>query len=217
MQRDSNSEKTIIAVVADTHVPDRAVELHPGLVPKLQNLHPDMILHAGDISSPEVLEDLGRVSPVKVVRGNRDWYITPKILMHLELEINSIRLVLVHGHGGWGHYFVDKLDNSLRGYRLERYEQYLTHKFPQANVYIFGHSHFPENSRRKGRFFFNPGSACLGCAMDIPPSFGVIEIQPNGSVDLRIVPLTGFELKEKHWIVVNDEMDKEVDQFHFGS
>jgi len=161
-----------------------------------------MILHAGDISMPSVLEELSRVAPVTAVRGNRDWRWSPKLPMEEKLEINGARLILLHGHGSWGHYFADKMDHTLRSYRLARYEKYLTKRFPEVDGYIFGHSHFPENNQAGGKLFFNPGSACLGGRRDILPSIGVMRIDADGGIEAKIIPLYGFKIVNKEWVSV---------------
>ena len=54
-----------VGVVSDTHglVRPEAVEALKGS---------ELIVHAGDVGGPEVLEELGRVAPVVAVRGNND-------------------------------------------------------------------------------------------------------------------------------------------------
>jgi putative phosphoesterase len=161
-----------------------------------------MILHAGDISMPSVLEELSGVASVTGVRGNRDWKWSTELPMETKLEINGARLILLHGHGSWGHYFADKMDHTLRSYRLARYEKYLTKRSPNADGYIFGHSHFPENTRLGGKLFFNPGSACLGGRRDILPSFGVMRIDADGALEIETIPLNGFKIVDKGWVSV---------------
>ena len=53
-----------IGVVSDTHVPDRAVALHPALLSELRRNKVDLILHAGDISTAGVLQELETIAPV---------------------------------------------------------------------------------------------------------------------------------------------------------
>jgi hypothetical protein len=66
-----NNEPIVrIGVLADTHIPDRAKELHPDIIPIFQQHEVDRIIHAGDICVPSVLEQLTKVAPVDAVRGN---------------------------------------------------------------------------------------------------------------------------------------------------
>jgi putative phosphoesterase len=55
---------TCIGLLSDTHVPHRM----PALFERLHGV--DLILHAGDLDAPAVLDELGRVAPVQAVRGN---------------------------------------------------------------------------------------------------------------------------------------------------
>ncbi len=200
MIRNSDGGEIILAILGDTHVPDRVGELHPRLLGMLAGIRPHKILHTGDISQRSVLDELSSTAPVLAARGNRDWHWQPALPMEVALEVNGVRLVLLHGHGSWGHYFADKMDHTLRSYRLARYENYLTKQFPDADGYIFGHSHFPENTRIGGKLFFNPGSACLGGRRDILPSFGVMRIDADGGLEAEIIPLNDFKIVDKEWV-----------------
>ena len=62
-----------LGVVADTHVPDRARQINPDLLRVLRQAQVQAILHAGDVCSQVVLDQLGQIAPVYAVRGNRDW------------------------------------------------------------------------------------------------------------------------------------------------
>ncbi len=200
MTSKSRGLEITFAILGDTHLPDRVEKLHPKLLGMLDEIQPNQILHTGDISQRSVLDELKVIAPVLAVRGNRDWNWQPGLPMEISLEVNGVRLVLLHGHGGWGHYFVDKADNTLRGYRLERYKSYLPSKYPDEDGYIFGHSHFSENTYWNGKLFFNPGSACLGGRRDIPPSFGILTISKAGKITGRIVPLEGYRIISKTWV-----------------
>ena len=54
-----------IGILSDTHD-----LLRPEVIEVLQGC--DTILHAGDISSQRILDQLEQIAPVKVVRGNND-------------------------------------------------------------------------------------------------------------------------------------------------
>ena len=55
----------LVGVIADTHG-----LLRPEALEALQSSR--LILHAGDIGTPDVLEALARIAPVVAVRGNVD-------------------------------------------------------------------------------------------------------------------------------------------------
>lgn len=62
----------LIAVVADTHVPDRADRVPDALFAALEDNAVDRILHAGDITEQQVLDRFEEVAPVLAVKGNGD-------------------------------------------------------------------------------------------------------------------------------------------------
>ncbi len=191
-----------VGVVADTHIPDRARSLHPQLIPALTSAKVDLILHAGDISTPAVLEELAQVAPVKAVRGNRDWSFRPPLPMVLRLELAGVPVALMHGHGGWWHYIKDKGKYIVEGYQFERYQKMMVKLAPDARVIVFGHSHRSENVRFKNQMIFNPGTANAGYRADIPSSIGFLYFYAGGEVKGEILKLTGFRNRAGNWEAV---------------
>ena len=189
-----------LGVVADTHIPDRANYLHPGLGPALRSAKVDAIFHLCDICVPSVLSELENVAPTTAVRGNRDWLFRRKLSWFEVFEIAGLHVGLVHGHGGWLEYLWDKWYFYRDGYRLERYQKLLLKKIPEANIIIFGHTHCPENIWYKGRLFFNPGSASIESQRGENPTIGLLSFYSNNRVFGKIIKLKGFILKNKHWI-----------------
>ncbi len=166
-----------IGVVADTHVPDRAVRLNHGLLPALRGHKVDHILHAGDICRPDVLEELGEVAPVTAVRGNRDWAFSGSLPWARTVELAGVSIGLVHGHGSLTDYLWDKIQYLVEGYRLERYLQVIRKRAPQAQVIVFGHTHRPANVVVDGVLYFNPGSANFSPPeRHGSPGFGILRI-----------------------------------------
>jgi len=98
----------------------------------------DLILHAGDIGDPEVLEKLRSLSDVVAVRGNNDrdtW--AKKIPESRVVEIEQAQIYLLHDLKEM------TLDPSASGFQ----------------AVISGHSHKPSIQERHGVLFINPGSA----------------------------------------------------------
>jgi putative phosphoesterase len=193
-----------VGVVADTHVPDRAVSLPPGMVEGLRAARVERILHAGDICTQRVLTELSAIAPVSAVAGNRDFTIIPSLPMKYEEKIGGVTVGMIHGHGGMSGYWKDKLSYLFEGYQLARYQRTVLASCPNARVLIWGHTHHPENIWMKGRLFFNPGTSVgfrLG-PYDFPPSYGVLRFYPEGRVEGEIVALNCVLQRGGAWKII---------------
>jgi putative phosphoesterase len=131
-----------IAVISDTHMPRGGRRLPEACVERMRSA--DLIVHAGDLVTPEVLAALRRHGEVRAVRGNADDARVRALLPATRtLELEGVRLAVVH-------------DGGPATGRLER----LRSRFPDAAAVIFGHSHIPlHESAPDGFQIFNPGSA----------------------------------------------------------
>jgi putative phosphoesterase len=133
---------TRVAVLADTHVapgssrrlPDRAYEALTDV---------DLILHAGDVTTPELLAELGGFAPVEAVLGNNDRELFGVLPETVELTVDGVRIAIVHDSG----------TTAGRPARMRR-------RFPEADLVVFGHSHEPcDEVGVDGQRLLNPGSA----------------------------------------------------------
>ena len=137
-----------LGVISDTHG-----LLRPEAVEALRGS--DMIVHAGDIGSPEVLRELEKIAPVVAVRGNNDREPWAKNLpLTNALELGGASIYVLHD--------VNELD--------------LDPRVAGFSVVIAGHSHQPRCEERDGVLFFNPGSAGPR-RFRLPISLGVISIE----------------------------------------
>src|ERR1700756_5029111 len=59
-----------IVVLSDTHAPRRWKSCPPAVAAQLRGA--DLILHAGDVCTATVLDELAQYAPVTVVAGNND-------------------------------------------------------------------------------------------------------------------------------------------------
>ena len=165
-----NGREVRVVVLADTHVPDFAKRLPDGLAPALRRA--DLILHAGDVTAPAVLDELASYAPVHVALGNNDgpdveaWGGHEEV--HLELE--GVRLAMVHDSG----------PARGRERRLRRW-------FPDADVVVFGHSHIPIDAEADGLRLFNPGSPTWKRRQPAA-TYGTLSIR-DGAVRTGIVAL----------------------------
>ena len=183
-----------IGVVADTHVPDRVRRLNPAILDALRQANVQMILHAGDVTTGAVLEQLAEIAPVQAVRGNRDWLTLRNLPDTLHLNFAGRALVLTHGHGGWLRYGFHWIRYLIWGYQARFYLSQLQREFPGVEVIVFGHTHRPLVAERAGQIYLNPGSAH---GLDVPrlsPSIGLLHIPENGKIVAEICWLDGSEI-----------------------
>jgi uncharacterized protein len=130
-----------IAIIADTHMPRGARRLPDACIERIGAA--DLIVHAGDFSAPEILDEIESLGPRLVaVHGNVD---APEVVRRLParvgVELEGVSLAIIHDAG------------PRRG-RIAR----LRHEFPRADAVIFGHSHMPLHERSGDFQIFNPGS-----------------------------------------------------------
>ena len=120
-----------IGIISDTHGLVR-----PEALAALRGS--DVIIHAGDIGNPAVLEELGGVAPVVAVRGNNDRGTWAATLANSEVvEIDRTLLYVLHDIQALD------LDPAAAGFQ----------------AVISGHSHRPSLREDGGVLFLNPGSA----------------------------------------------------------
>ncbi len=133
---------TRITVLSDTHIPKRAKDIPQRLWEEIKQTN--LVLHAGDVVLPLVLEKIAQYAPIRAVRGNMDPIELLSILPDYDLiEVEGVKIGLTHGQGAPNH--VKPYVRSLfKGYDLQ--------------VVIFGHSHQPELSNENGVWYLNPGS-----------------------------------------------------------
>ena len=58
-----------IVILADTHVGDRTTVIEPALLRAIEAEQPDRVFHAGDVCTPEVIQELSQIAPTDAVQG----------------------------------------------------------------------------------------------------------------------------------------------------
>jgi hypothetical protein len=172
-----------LGVVADTHIPDRTHCLPEKVLAVFQQADVQAILHAGDVSVPNVLAQLASLAPVHAVRGNRDWWRLRHLPASLTLNLHGIKIGLTHGYGDLSLYLGDKLHLLLKGVpRFEVFDRRALRAFTGVQVVVFGHIHHPVNRFVDGVLLFNPGSPCCPIYSHLDPSVGLLHISEGGKL-----------------------------------
>jgi uncharacterized protein len=179
-----------LGILSDTHVPDRAKFLNPKVMDIFRAAEVSAILHAGDVSTPAVLKQLGEIAPVYAVRGNRDIYALRHLPSRVVLTFEGFKVGMVHGHGGFRGYFADKIHGIGHGMQMERYYKRVIADLPGVQVMIFGHLHIRTMKWFDGALLFNPGSACCPNIIDQEPAgIGLVSLYSGEKIEARFVDL----------------------------
>jgi putative phosphoesterase len=161
-----------VAVLSDTHAPRFWKHCPDAVAEHLRDV--DLILHAGDVCTAAVLEELASYAPVRAVLGNNDgpdvaaWGAPPV----LELELAGVPVAMLHDSG----------PASGRGGRLRRL-------FPTSALVVFGHSHIPWDVTTGGQRAFNPGSP-TDRRRQPRGTMGLLTLDAGEIRSARIVPVT---------------------------
>jgi len=116
-----------IGVISDTHG-----LMRPEALDALRGV--DQIIHAGDVGTGDILNQLERIAPVIVVRGNVD---VEELPLTAKVELGERKIFVVHIREDL------QFDPKVAGY----------------SAVIFGHTHKPLIEEREGVLYLNPGSA----------------------------------------------------------
>src|SRR5215210_1797235 len=133
----------LIAVISDTHLPRGTRHLPAACIERIRAA--DLLLHAGDFSTLEVLRELEAIGPLVVgVHGNVDSAELRRVLpAERVVEADGARIAMLH-------------DAGPRAGRLGRMRARFGER---ADVLVFGHSHTPLHEQDDDGFqILNPGS-----------------------------------------------------------
>lgn len=149
-----------IGVLSDTHD-----LLRPEVIDALQGC--DHLLHAGDISSREILDRLNEIAPVRAVRGNNDKDWAEGLPLFLDFELCGLRICMAHKK--------KDLPKDLSGYDLA----------------VCGHSHqyaetWLDTAESWRTLLLNPGS-CGPRRFVQPITLAILNVREDGWSVLQIV------------------------------
>ncbi len=159
----------LIGVISDTHIPERARKI-PNIVFKLFE-GVDMILHAGDLVSLDVWEQLEKVAPTRCVQGNMDG--------HYGLKLPKNDVITVEGHKiglNHGEVYPRGDTQQLKYIALEL----------EVDILITGHTHWAFIKEFDDILLLNPGSPTVPRMSD--KSVMLLDINEN-TVESRIVKI----------------------------
>lgn len=159
----------LIGLISDTHIPDRARELPKNVISAFQNV--DLILHAGDLTSMEVIDELEKIAPTIAIQGNMDraaGIILPNAKV---IEAEGIKIGIAHGE------VYPRADTQQLLYLAKQLG---------ADILVTGHSHQPKIEQIDGVLLLNPGSPIVSRLAD--RTVMLLEIN-NKDVDVEVVKI----------------------------
>jgi putative phosphoesterase len=161
-----------IVVLSDTHAPRRWKSCPPAVAAQLRDA--DLILHAGDVCTAAVLDELAQYAPVTAVVGNNDgadvaaWGAAETA----SLTPEGLPVAMIH-------------DSGAATGRLPR----MRHRFPEARLVIFGHSHIPLDAADGTMRIFNPGSP-TDRRRQPHGTLGVLHVADGALIEAQIVEVS---------------------------
>jgi uncharacterized protein len=154
-----------IGLISDTHglLRPQVFDIFEGV---------ELILHAGDVGSMDIIVELEAIAPVHAVMGNTDsTALRPRARDEVVLELEGHRLVLVHGH-------------ELGSPDAAR----LRTAYPDADVIVYGHTHRQRVDERDGCTIVNPGAA--GAArFDLKPTVAILTLEHGAGPRVEHIPI----------------------------
>lgn len=161
---------TEVVVLADTHIRRGSSRRLPAAVYEALE-EADLVLHAGDVVTGDLLEELAGFAPTVAVLGNNDGELVGELPEERILTVEGLRIAMVHDSGA----------RPGREGRLRR-------RFPTAQLVVFGHSHMPLDAPGlDGQHLFNPGSPTEKRAHTPHLGFGRLRIDGGHLLDHRLV------------------------------
>lgn len=140
---------TKIGLIADTHMPGSLANLWPEAIEAFADV--DCILHAGDLHTLDIVDELSALAPTYVARGNGDvGLIDERLRDHWILEFAGVKIAMMH------HF------PSPERKSAEVIERYIAkHLKATPDVVVFGHTHFEGIYQVGNTLCINPGSPTL--------------------------------------------------------
>jgi len=176
----------LIGLISDTHIPDRAKEIPEKVFEAFSEV--DLIMHAGDLTSPKVIDDLEQIAPVMAIQGNMDRARGIDLPAAKVIEAEGLKIGIVHGE------VYPRADTQQLVYLAKELD---------VNILVSGHSHQPKIEQTDGVLLLNPGSPIVPRLAD--RTVMILEINDK-EVDVEIIKIGApvcsaldFEQYKRDW------------------
>lgn len=159
----------LIGVISDTHIPERAKKIPDKVFELFEEV--DLILHAGDLVSVDVLKQLEKIAPTRCVQGNMDNYYGLNLPKNDIIDVEGIKIGLNHGE------VYPRGDTQQLKYIAQELG---------VDVLISGHTHWAFMKELNSIVLLNPGSPTVPRMSD--PSVMILDINDN-TMESRIIKI----------------------------
>lgn len=165
-----------IGLITDTHLPSlvRSLdELGPQIGDVLRGV--ELILHAGDVTAPSVIDWCTQFAPILIAEGNNDIFDDARMAKRQLLDVNGWRIGMVHELRPESRPMAEILRSSLDGERVD--------------ILIGGDTHVERLEHRDGVMLINSGSPILPHHLSTRlGTIGILEVKP-GRIHAEIITL----------------------------
>lgn len=167
-----------VGLLSDTHLSNRLPELWEEVCQLFRDV--DLILHAGDIVAPGVLDWLEQFAPVVAAQGNNDYgWDDPRMAAIQRLDLEGWQLTMIHDIEPEERSIAEIVERELEGEKPE--------------ILFAGHTHIERLEHRDDLVLINSGSPTHPHLFSTRPgSVGLLELEP-GRLHARIVRLQAAE------------------------
>ena len=174
----------LIGLLSDTHIAFREQKLPTQIKDAFRGV--DLILHAGDIWMPWVLDDLELVAPVLAAWGDddmeEDFVDDVRMMKEPTLIFEGTTIWVQHTKPRYGQIYPNETAYSSPFSRQAQDPE------DHPDVVVFGHSHFAEIENYKDVLLINPGSPTLPIYIPKLGTVGLLTVN-SGQVEARLVQL----------------------------
>ena len=157
----------LIGLISDTHIPDRMKELPEKVFEAFKDV--EMILHAGDVTSQEVIEKVEEIAPVTAIQGNTDRIVGLDLPKTAVVEAEELKIGVIHGE------VYPRADTQQLHYLAKQLD---------VDILVSGHSHQPKVEKVEDVLLINPGSPTVPRLAD--RTIMILEINKK-EVDVELV------------------------------
>jgi len=159
----------LIGLISDTHIPDRAKQIPEKVLESFENV--DLIIHAGDLTTRAVIDELEKIAPVVAIQGNMDRVAGLDLPKAQVIEAEGMKIGVAHGE------VYPRADTQQLLYLAKELN---------ANILVTGHSHQPKIEQVEDVLLLNPGSPIVPRLAD--RTVMLLEIN-NKNVDVEIIKI----------------------------